>query len=357
MRFVVLLICSVSIFFSCKSENPNSNETTGFLNHNFLDGLWVANEGNFTFGNASLSHVKLDSNVINDAFQKVNGLPVGDVLQSVNVIGDYLFLVVNNSGKIHVCDKTTLKLVKTITGFVSPRYIAKYNQDFALVSDLYSENITVVNLNTLEKDGEIHGSQSSEKLLVDGDLIFTNTWVGSNTLRKIKWTPDGPKEIWYSYFPTSPIDIAYVQDKIWVACQAEEGTGGSLAIIEPKQNRWMTIDTIIQFSNPEASPNHLTFLPSKNKLAFISSSNPTDISNDGGVFTIDPVSLEISEIPIVPKGQRLFYSMEWSEERGLLYLTDAKDYLSPGELLVYNFDFQLEQTVSVGIIPGQIFTQ
>lgn len=357
MRVFISLFCSLVFLLACKSEKSSAGEDSGLLNHKFLNGVWVANEGNFTFGNASISHVQMDGTVINDAFQKVNGLPVGDVLQSVNVIGDYLFLVVNNSGKIHVCDRITLKLIKTITGFVSPRYIARYNESYAVVSDLYDENLAIVNLNTLEREDEIKGGHSSEKLLVDGNLIFTNTWVGENVVRKIKWSPGGATETWTSYFETSPIDIEFVEDKIWVACLAEDGKLGSLAVLEPRLNAQMVIDTVIEFQNSDASPNHLTYAPSKNQILFLASAHPNNPAKEGGVFAVDPITFEISEEPIVARGPRLFYTMEWSEENGRLYLTDAKDYLSPGALLVYNFENQREQTAAVGIIPGNIFIQ
>lgn len=90
-------------------------------------GLFISNEGNFTYGNASLCYYDItDSQLVtdpdgdNDIFLSANGIPLGDVAQSVTAYGNTVYVVVNNSGVIFAIDRNTAKITGTIRGLTSP---------------------------------------------------------------------------------------------------------------------------------------------------------------------------------------------------------------------------------------------
>ena len=96
-KSLTLLIISFT-FFSCSKENININN-----NNQFSSGYFVTNEGNFGSGNGSLSYVDDNNQVTNNVFSSINSFPLGDVVQSMSIINDNAYIVVNGSAKQCFC--------------------------------------------------------------------------------------------------------------------------------------------------------------------------------------------------------------------------------------------------------------
>ena len=96
---ILLWVFVAQLFFSC-SENPLD---TVFFDFSGNKGVYIVNEGNFMYGNSSLSFYDPEAKrVYNDVFQARNSAPLGDVAQSVTIWNHMAFVVVNNSGK-NIC--------------------------------------------------------------------------------------------------------------------------------------------------------------------------------------------------------------------------------------------------------------
>src|SRR6056297_2942605 len=129
---------------------------TVFFDLDTENGVYVSCEGNFMYGNGSLSFYNTETKkVTNQLFYARNNAPLGDVVQSLSMFQDLLFVVVNNSGKIYIADAETAEYRGSVTGLTSPRYIHFLSEEKAYISDLYSAEMTIIHPATFEITGKI----------------------------------------------------------------------------------------------------------------------------------------------------------------------------------------------------------
>ena len=97
-------------------------------------GLFITNEGNFQYGNATLSYYDpATKQVQNEIFFRANGMKLGDVAQSMTIHDGTAYIVVNNSGIVFGIDPETFRIERVLRGIGSPRYIC-FNDSVAYVT-------------------------------------------------------------------------------------------------------------------------------------------------------------------------------------------------------------------------------
>jgi hypothetical protein len=242
----LLLLTLLGIFIS--SCEPDDNVIDQYQPKGSYDsGVLVLNEGNFQSGDASVSYISFDlSSTQNNIFSAANnGIALGDTGQSLAFNGDLAYIVVNNSDKIEVVNRYTMKKVGTISsGLDSPRYMAFANGK-GYVTNWADPNpvapatpipsfVSVINLTNNSVESKIICNNYPEKIIeYQGKLyVAHDNYATGNTISIINSTNNSlegtPIEVAYG-----PNSLTIVNGFLWVSCSgkgtfpvaAEESTG------------------------------------------------------------------------------------------------------------------------------------
>ena len=177
-RICLFLFC-LPVFGSCMKWDYGEMEDFSVS----ASGLFITNEGNFQYSNATLSYYDpATCEVENEVFYRANGFKLGDVAQSMVIRDGIGWIVVNNSHVIFAIDINTFKEVGRITGFTSPRYIHFLSDEKAYVTQIWDYRIFIINPKTYEITGYIEcpdmdmESGSTEQMVQYGKYVYVNCW-------------------------------------------------------------------------------------------------------------------------------------------------------------------------------------
>jgi hypothetical protein len=278
----------------------------------------------------------------------VNGIPLGDVAQSITIRGDLAYIVVNNSGGIYVVDKNTFQIKGMIGGLTSPRYIHFLSDEKAYVTDLYAMAISVVNPKTFKviKTIDVRNGDNqhpTEQMVQYENFVFTNCWSYDNKILVIDTDTDKlADQIEVGMQPTSLCMDKY--NKIWTVTDGGyEGSpygheAPSLHCINA-QTRQIEKTFTFEFGD---WPSEVCLNGTKDTLYFI--------NND--VWKVPVTALEMPEKPFVPYKNTKYYGLTVDPKTSDVYLADAIDYVQPGVVYQYSSGGIPIDTFRVGIIPG-----
>lgn len=309
-------------------------------------GLFVVNEGNFMYGNATLScYDTLKKVVQNDLFYKVNGLPLGDVAESMTIWKSGGYVVVNNSGKIYVLDIGSGKYAGKITGLTSPRFIHFINDQKAYVTDLYAGKISIVNPATNMVTGLIPCPlhPSTEEMVQFGNLLFVTCWSGDKTVLVIDTDKDQIiREISTGEQPCGLVLDRF--DKIWVLCQSTPGNNtGNMAVLQRIDPGTKTIDKSFIFAT-DSKPVKLNVDGKGENIFYL-------LGNE--VYKMHVLASQLPVMPFVRLQAKLLYGLGIDPVNGNVYVSDALDYQQSGVISRFSETGVLISTFKAGIIPGR----
>lgn len=142
----------------------------------YSNGYIVANEGNFGTPNAEISYIDANNVVTNNVYATANGgAQLGDVLQNIYFHGDKALLVVNNSNKITVVDRSSFVKSAEITDQIfQPRYTTIANGKIYTTNSPYggSGYVSVHDASTYAFIKKIPLSQLGEKVLTLNNKVY-----------------------------------------------------------------------------------------------------------------------------------------------------------------------------------------
>ena len=348
---LISLFILIIAFTSCSKNSIRVvNPVTPLpANSTFESGIFVVNEGNYSWGNASITFYNpKDSAAEQDIFYAENGRSLGDVAESMYTYNDDGIILVNNSNKIDLVSLKDFKLTKSVIDGNSPRFMAIIDSTKAYVTNL-QQDISVIDLSTFTIKKSIHTGTWTESLIQYNDYMFvTSIGVMNETTSQrdaslliINTTSD--QIIDSIKTRKEPIGMVMdKKDKIWVLCDGgyDHFESPTLIRIDPTL---MAVDETLDFPNPNDTPSRLCNNAHKDTLYFL----------DNGVYQMPVSSAAIPSSPFIPANGHIYYGLGIQPANGNIFVSDAKDYTQKGTVYQYNqVTGSLMNTFTAGIIPG-----
>lgn len=301
--------------------------------------VWIVEEGNFQWGNASLGWYDPSSQQYSPGvYDSVNQEILGDVFQSITFFDQQAYLVMNNSGKIEIVSTATGQKSGTIQGLTSPRYLLPVGNDKAYVSDLYAGSIAIIDLTTNEVSGSISlPGWTEEMLTINSKVAVTN--VSSSYLYLIDPITDQIDDSVRISIAGSGLEIDQA-GQLWVSCAADLQTNqpGALHRIDPQT--WKITKTL-EFPD-ESGPSDLEISADGTVLYYL----------DTDLFAINIEADSLPDCPVVSAEGGLFYGLGVDPSNGDIYVADAIDYVQRGVILRYDKSGESLDEWRGGVIPA-----
>lgn len=331
---------SALLFVACNNgKTPEQPDTIS-------SGVYVLCEGNYMFGNATLTAYDPSSGTqVNGAFASANGIALGDVVQSMCIYNKTGYIVVNNSGVVFAVDPATLEVKGSITSLVSPRHFMVVSDTKAYISDLRAAAITVVNPRTYKKSGSIPtvGHPSTEQMLRVGSTIYAACASSDNKILIIDPTVDAVVDS--IEVGLQPVSMVLDKDgKVWCLCDGGGWEGNPAGYEAP---RLMVID-------PDSRAVERTFTFA---LGDYVSKMTIDAAGEriyylhGGVRRMNITDTRPPAEPIISIEGYGLYGVGVDPANSDIYVADAVDYTQSGKVYRYDADLNPVDTLTVGINP------
>ena len=330
MKKLLILITAISISYSCSDETlvNHENSTESFV--------FVACEGNFGASNGSIHYF----NQSGDIFSIDN---IGDVVQSLEVYNDKLFVIVNNSHKIIVYDITenglSLPGIEVSTNGSSPREMV------VIEDNLYFTNWNTNDIKRLNLFNYVISDFSSldgkpESIIHDNGKLFVaiqmnSDYSDSNKVNQISIETGTIEKEWTVGF--GPTSIIKDDNNIYVAN----------TYYDENFNAFYGTSRLNIINDEVLVNNYNEGVVCGGSIHKFSSS--IFRSSDGGIVSLDVDLNFISNTKIGDEIPSQLYSTEIINNKIYFGVTNFTDI---NLVKIYNSNNELESTFEVGLFPG-----
>ena len=370
-KYFLPMLFAAAMLVSCRGEEDIIGSTTTPIapsdsTSKEIKGFYLLNEGNMGSNKASLDYFDYETGdyTKNIYAERNPGVvqELGDVGNDLQIYGNKLYAVINCSNFIEVMNVKDAKHIDVVS-IPNCRYITfkdayAYVSSYAgpvLLGDYRKGYVAKVDTATLEVvDTCVVGRQPEEMAIVGDKLYIANSGgytperydstlsvIDLNTFKEIKKI-------------NVAINLHRVEvDKygyLWVSSRGDYfGTPSRTFVIDPRTDKLvktldiansnMTLagDSLYIYSNEF---NYTTFETIKS-FAIIDTKTQTVVDNN---FIKDGTEKDI-EVP---------YGLAVNPTTKEFFVTDAKDYVTPGKLHCYSPDGKLKWSVTTGDIPAHI---
>ncbi len=340
-QFLLLLTVTSLTLSSCKKD-PDEVKNPVVVDQLYKKGVFILNEGDFMSSNASIDFYNRDSNtVISNVFEAVNGRPLGSLLQSMTIHDSLAYMVLNQSGKVEVMHVNTFVSKGVINGFSSPRYFIGIDANKGYVSDWLSDQVKIINLNTLTVVDSITVGAGPEQMIKVGNKVFvanSGSYGLDSTISVIN--TDNNQVIATIVVGHKPTALQLdANNKLWVLCAGNmdffeplnETTGSLVRVNSDNHNIELDLKT---GGTPFEHPDRLIVNKEKNTLYYTGS-----YSFGYGVRKHSITDIALANTPFITGN---YYGLGYDKVNDVIYCTDAKGFGQNGEVVRYNTTTGLE---------------
>ncbi len=337
----------VWLITSCEKEKHTGVIPTS------LKGVFVINEGAFGQSNGDISFISENEMTKNiNLFLGVNNRPLGDVVQSMSIIDNKGYIVVNNSQKIEIVRMNDFKSIGVINGFSSPRFILKVNSSTAYVSNWNDNNIKIINLGTNSITGTIPGGNGPEQMIKVNDKVYVVNVGGfgnDSTVTIINTLSNSVDTTFIAGINPNSLQLD-ANGFLWVLCGGTLGhdftpatsddIGGKLIKVDPATNAIIATFNFSQYEHPLK----LAINDSKSKVYFLRGSS---------AYTGNVCSMEINAatLPGAALINREFYGLGINPSNENIY-GSIGSFSANSYVLQYKNNGALVDSTQVGIGPN-----
>lgn len=314
------------------------------------NGLFIVCEGNFQYGNSTLSFYNpSDNEVQNEIFYRANGMKLGDVAQSMTIFDNKGWIVVNNSHVIFAIDTETFVETGRIENLTSPRYIHFLSDEKAYVSQIWDNRIYIVNPKTYSITGYITvpGMQlstgSTEQMAQYGKYVFCNCWSYQNKILKIDSDTDEVVDILEVGLQPNSLTIDS-EHRLWTITDGgyeDSPYGYEIPALYCIDAESFEIIKSFQFSLGD-TPSELQVNSDGSRLYWI--------NND--IWEMDIQDEMLPGSPLIPYNGTKYYGLTINPENNEVYVADAIDYSQQGMIYRFSPSGDLIDEFYVGVTPG-----
>ncbi|MDW5289920.1 YncE family protein [Formosa sp. PL04] len=371
MKKFLLLFVTVLSVYSCRTDDTFSvdddiQQPEEPDVESVLKGFYVVNEGNMFMNKASLDFMDFESGEYKrERFKDANPNEVGglgDVANDIGIYGSKMYIVVNASNKVEVLDVKTGEKLKQInvdncryiTFYEGKAYLSTY---LGVIGDPSAPQgqVNEIDTTSLSVTRKVDVGRQPEELVAYNNKIYVANSGGYSP-------PDYETTVSVidipSFTETKRIEVGInlhrlkIDDEgdLYVSSRGDYfETLSKLYVVDTKtETVKKTFDLAV--SNMTIHNNiayiystEFNYFTGENTISYSKLDTKTETILDGSFIAAG--NEDLIQIP---------YGIAINPDNEDIYITDAKDYVTPGDLYCFDSDGEFKWKVVTGDIPAKI---
>ncbi len=350
----VLIVATLTVLLARCVPTPLPPE----VGEDIMDtsGAFILCEGLWKQDNATLAMIGDAGNVVADVASAFNpSLRLGDTGSDVHLRGDSIYVVVNGSRSIEVFHRKTglWQARMTFTDNREPYKLAFVNDSVAVCSFLNDNSIAEIDMRRLTlRVPRIEVGPAPEGIGVIGNHIYVaisglgdlrSSEKGAGTvvvldrmeLRAIDTIDNLPNAM--------SIETDPARGTVWISYRHLPSQSDSLGGVVAIDARTRLIIRTWRYRSPRG-------------LALDQRSGICYVLHEDGVDELSPrITKPLRILNHTSRAPNdIWYGLGVSPSRQMLYVCNARSYVTNGEVRIYRTDGELLKTVEVGVNPGRV---